>query len=361
MVTFVGRAPIAVPGGPVYTPPDVGGDAGDAPAVTVESAATTIAGLQSDINAAPDGSVIGLVAASTITGNAAAQLHLDGRNALSIVMRGATIQRTAAGTTPLVLIDGAGTNISLFNGTIDGSKSSSLGKWDEDFEAEHGISLGGIVNFEASGITVRDVGGDGLHIDGGADVWSENVRFHHGVFYNIGRMGVAITDGGRSVVIDFNTISEIGYYTFDIEPNGATVADIAAGAINVRFSDNAIGTKPYGDYPGDGSQALGLLLALTGASGTGPAKQVSLLRNTMSDQAMRVGVFDNGVDTADFAMQYNIASDTFTATGDIAKCVSVDGCAGVTVTNNTQPCTVDADFVTTSGSSGSITSTPNTV
>jgi hypothetical protein len=359
MTLFPGAAPTSTT--PVYTPPDVGGgSSGSAPTVTVESAATTIAGLQADIDAAPDGSIIGLVASSTITGGAAAQLHLSGRNGIQIVMRGATIQRTAAGTTQIILVDGGGSNFGLFNGTIDGSKSSALGKWNVTYENEHGIALGGITNAEISGVTVRDVGGDGLYLTGGADAWSKNVRFHNGVLYNCGRMGVTITDGARSVVIDFNTISEIGYYTFDIEPNGATVEGIAAGALDVRYSDNAIGTKPYGDNPTDGTQATGYVLVATDASGGGPANRIQFLRNTMSDQPMRV-LFVSGMNAQDVAVQNNTAVTNFVTSGAVPKCVQLTNVANVVVTNNTQPCTVDADFISTTSCTGTITTTPNTI
>ncbi len=64
-------------------------------------------------------------------------------------------------------------------------------------------------------------------------------------------MGVTITDGASNVVVDFNTFRHIGYYTWDIEPNGAHRRRPARRWRHVQFSDNVIGTKPYGDYPTD--------------------------------------------------------------------------------------------------------------
>jgi hypothetical protein len=363
MSLFVGRAPVSIPGGPVYTPPDVGGgDSGSAPDVTVESAATTFTGLQSDINAAPDGSVIGLVAASTLTGGASDQIRLVARHGIQLVMRGATLHRTAAGTIPIIQADGGGSNFGIFNGILNGSKSSTLGKWNVTYEHEHGIQLGGIVNAEFSNVQITNVGGDGLNLLGsvGADSWSKNVRFHHGVLYNCGRMGVSITDGARSVVIDFNTISEIGYYTFDVEPNGFTIEGIAAGALDVRYSDNTIGTKPYGDHVADATQAVGYLLVLTNSSGAGPANRIQLLRNTMSDQWMRV-LAVSGIAAQDVAVQFNTAATNFVTSADVPKCVQMTNVANVVVTNNTQPCTVDADFISTTSCTGTITTTPNTI
>ncbi len=364
------RLMLAVAGGgvaiPVTAPPPPsggggggsgGGSSGSTPTVTDEFSGTTLAALQTFLDGVADGSVVGLPASSTITGTG--KIHLDGR-ALSIVGRNAVLKRTTAGTDQILLLDGGGGPYGLYDLIIEGSKSSALGKWDVDFENEHGIALGGVVGFEAARCTVRHVGGDGFYLSGGNNIWSKNGRIHHGTFYDCGRMSVTITDGARNFTIDYNNFSQCGYYCWDIEPNGATVEGIAAGALDIVYANNTIGTKPYGDNPDDTSQATGYMLAITGASGTGPAKRITVRDNIITGGAMRVGVFNNGVDVEDFVMTGNSSSQPFSA-GTLSHCVSVDGCVNVTVSGNTQPCPTDADFITTSGSSGTIVTSPNTI
>lgn len=353
MPTYVGDPPVAgtIPG-ETNTPPDSAPTPPTDTATTHElSGITTIAALQAAIDAIPDGATIGFEAEAVIEGDADDKLHLDGRNGLTLVARAAKLSRTERGDTQIFVADGGFTGLRVFDLIVQGVNPDP-GKWDEDYENEHAFFVGGGINVEFSGCSAVNVGGDGLYMTGGNNQWSRNVRFHHGSFSGIGRMGAVITDGARDVVVDFNTWTLIGYHLWLVEPNNATVGGILAGAINWRISDNTVGTKPYGDYPDDPTQALGYALALTGASGGGIARQVSMLRNMFSDGAMRVGAFNNDIAVSDLVIESNTAEDTFTPSGDISHVVTFSGVSNGSIRFNTQPCSAPSAFETHSGSSG---------
>ena len=127
----------------------------------------------------------------------------------------------------------------------------------------------------------------------------------------------------------------------------------AAGAQHVKFTDNTIGTKPYGDYPTDRTQADGYLFAATGSSGGGPAVDIEISRNTMTDTTMgvlKIGVFNNGGARQDIRVLNNTASAT--AGGPT---MSFSGTNGVTVTGNRQRLS-SGSLVSTSGCSNVLVS-----
>ena len=92
MPTFVGQAPTSLPSGPVFTPPD--STAPDDAEVTHEFTDDTIDELNAFIEGVPNGAVVGLPAAGSITGGASDQVILTSRSAITIVGRGCTIERT---------------------------------------------------------------------------------------------------------------------------------------------------------------------------------------------------------------------------------------------------------------------------
>ena len=250
--------------------------------------------LQSFIDGSPSGSVICFASGGQYRVNGT--LHLSGRSNLTFEGNNATVFQTTRATTRIWLIDNGGNDIKMRNLTIKGANPTP-GKWNVSYEHNHAIQIGGTLRVDLDNVDVTNVGGDGLYLSGGADRWADSIRLHNSVFDGIGRMGVTITDGASNVIIDFNTFRRIGYYTWDIEPNGATVGGQLAGGEHVRFSDNTIGTKPYGDYPTDPSQADGYVFVVTNASGDGPAVDIELSRNVMTDTtlgAFKVGVFGGG-------------------------------------------------------------------
>ena len=81
-------------------------------------------------------------------------------------------------------------------------------------------------------------------------------------------MGLTITDGATNVSFDHNTPEP--HRVLHVRRRAErrdTFNGQAAGAVGVQFTDNTIGTKPYGDYPTDPTQADGYLFAATGRLG----------------------------------------------------------------------------------------------
>jgi hypothetical protein len=328
------------------------GSGGEAPATTIEYSGDG-SGLNAALNDAGDTDVVGLEVDGLYNLGADGEVHLEGRVGPKIVARGAVIYRPNRGNTAIFRVDGGGSSFAMYDGIVRGSKPSD-GKFSHTYEDERGIALGGIVGAEFARCFVQNVGGDGLYITGGNDQWSDGVRFHHGGFSEIGRMAVALTDGARFIVVDFNTLTRIAYIDFDIEPNGATVGGETAGAEDVRFSDNVIGTGPYGTYPADLTQAFGYLLAVTDASAHGvtcPAKRIELSRNVLSTGVMRVLV-TSGMDAEDIVVNANRGATTFSPTGDISHVVQFNDVAGGAITDNVQACVNSGVFATEPGSSG---------
>ena len=66
---------------------------------------------------------------------------------------------------------------------------------------------------------------------------------------------MSITDGAKDILMDHNRFRHIAYYTFNIEPNGYVWNGVPAGARNVRFTYNVLGSQPFGT--GRGNQPVG--------------------------------------------------------------------------------------------------------
>jgi hypothetical protein len=298
--------------------------------------------LMADINATPAGGTLCLVAAGTYRLNG--QLHIANRNGLTIEGNAATIRRPAESSTPLVLIDEGGNDITLRNFTLDGA-SSQPGVWRASIEAGHAIRIGGAIRVSLVALTLRNVTGDGLYIAGGGSSFrpADTVTLRNSVIDGTGRNGVSITDGGNNVVIAANVFRRIGYYTFDIEPNGHTELG-SPGAIGVDFVDNALGPQAYAYNP----SVHGFVMAITGSSGGGPAIDIDYSRNTLVGQPFRVGVYDNGGARQNIRVTYN-RSDTWNTGLVMTPLLSFAGVSGLTVTNNVG---FSNSEVITSGSSG---------
>ena len=323
--------------------------------VNVDSTGATnvTTALQSFVNASPAGSVICFAPGGTYRVDG--QLHLYNRTNITLEGRGATIKQTVRGTNPILLIDGGGSGINVRQLTIRGANPSP-GVWSRTYEHNHGVAIGGTYNVDLDGVKVINVGGDGLLLSGGAGRWANGIRFHHGVMDGIGRTAVVVTDGVSNAVVDYNTIQRVGYYTFNIEPNAALVGGRLAGGEHIRFSDNTIGTKPFGAFPLDPTQAYGYLFAVTGSSGGGPADDIEVSRNTMTDPiwgSLRIGVFNNGglrrnIRVMDNQGVWRVLGPTMTFNGVNTLRVTgnrqpllggilatVNGCTGVTMSGNT--------------------------
>lgn len=240
-----------------------------------------------------------------------AQLNIPGKNGLWLNGQGATIYQTVRKTDPILNFDHQGSDLILKNVKIKGSNPRP-GKWEYAYEHNHCIVLGGIVRAELDTVTCQNVGGDGLYLSAGRSLTSpypavlgDSLRVHDSIFDGIGRMGIAWTDGFNHSEIDHNIFRNIGYYTWDIEPNGYYLhpdgqlnqnasGGTLVGAQYGSIHDNQVGPKPYGDYPKDSTQACGYNFVTTNASGGGLMADFDIRNNVnTSGEPFLLGLFGN--------------------------------------------------------------------
>ena len=319
--------------------------------VDATGATDVTSSLQAFIDNSPAGSVVCFSPGGTYKVNG--QLHLVNRSYLTFDGQGARLYQAVRGTSPIVLIDGGGNDLAFRNLTIEGSNPTP-GLWNLTYEHNHAIQVGGAIRLDFDHVSVLNVGGDGLYLAAGTVNgtirWADSIRFHHGLIDGVGRMGITITDGASNTVFDFNTFRRIGYYTFDIEPNGHVWNGVAAGAVNARFSDNLLGPQPYSN--GGSGQPTGHLFVVTGSSGGGPADGIEVSRNTVSGRPVDIGVYNNGGLRRNIRVVNNWSDtrvggpvmtfagvDTLAVTGNTqplssSSLVSTSSCTSVTILNN---------------------------
>jgi hypothetical protein len=212
----------------------------------------------------------------------------------------------------------------------------------ESREHGHGIAIYGSLRLTLGpNLVVRNVSGDGVYISGGSTSsgfrWTDGVTITGCRIERNGRMGVALTDGARNVVVAGCVLDKIAMYPFDLEPNGLVRDGVLLGAEHVRFSDNTIGT-----YTIDTSWAP---LVFTG-TGNGHQRNIEFSRNTVTGGPLRVGVWNvAGSLRADFRVLDNRSSSRIAG-----PAMDFSGVAGLTVTGNTQPLSSGA-IASTSGCS----------
>jgi hypothetical protein len=105
-----------------------------------------------------------------------------------------------------------------FQGFVIQGAHPRPGTYVEGFEWQHGIHIEGGARIDISDTTIERAFGDCLHIDGHDSGLADGVRFHDSVCRDNGRMGVAVT-GGRDVVIERVTFTNMAYASIDLEPN----------------------------------------------------------------------------------------------------------------------------------------------
>jgi hypothetical protein len=305
--------------------------------------ADATSGLNADIAATPNGGTLCLVAGATY--RVSGTWLVQSRANLTINGNGAVVQRLSENSSTILQLQ-LGTGITVRNLVIDGSSTQS-GVWRYNLEGGHGIRFGGATGVLLDGVTIRNVTGDGLYIAGGCGTPicpADNVTVRNSLIDGTGRNGVSITDGGNNVLIQNNTFRDIGYYTFDIEPNGYGV-----GAAGVDFVDNVIGPNGYAYIH---NVVHGFVMAITGSSGGGPAIDIDFSRNTLLGQPFRVGVYNNGGARQLIRVADN-HSDT-RSTGQVElPLLFFGGVSGLTVTNNIGFSNAE---VSTSGSSSVVIS-----
>ena len=310
--------------------------------------------LQRFIDNSPNGSVICFASDGKYKVNGT--LKVRDRGNLTLDGNGATIVQTSRGTARILLIDGSSHDVKVRHLTIKGANPSP-GTWNSTYEHNHGIEVGGAVDLDLGDVRIVNVGGDGLYLSAGhvgSKVrWAADIRLHHSTIDGTGRSGISITDGAQRIVIDYNTMRHIAYYTLNLEANGHVWDGVAAGARDVRFSDNTLGAQPYGT--GVGNQPVGHVFVATGSSGGGPVDGIRVARNTISGRPFDIGVYDNGGLRRDIRVTDNRSDtsassvpmvfngvDTLVVTGnrqplDGSQLVAASGCTDVTISGNDTP------------------------
>jgi hypothetical protein len=289
------------------------------------------ADLQAFVRASPAGSVICLAPGGQYRMDG--QLHLDARDDLTIDGRGARLFATERSSKARILIDHGGSGITIRDIEIEGywPEAGTADAVVLAYQGNHGIAIGGAEDVEIGpDVVIRNVGGDGVYLTagsvGGVQQWADGIHVHDSTIERNGRMGVAITDGARNVVVEHNDLDAIALYAFDIEPNAQVFDGVPAGAEHVRFSDNEVGR--YGLSPV-------LVPWLFAGTGEGPQSDVEVSRNVSTAGPLRIGVW-NVAETGrrDFRILGNW-SDTKVA----GPVMEFDGVDGLEVRDTYQPLT----------------------
>ena len=295
--------------------------------------------LQAFLNASPNNSTVCLVAGGQYRVDGT--LVLEGRSGLTLNGQGARIFGTTTSNNPKLRLQ-VGNDLVVSNLTIEsvhpeaGTTSAHI----LSREHGHGIGVYGALRVTLGpNLTLRNISGDGVYITGGETSsgfrWSDGATITGCRIERNGRMGVALTDGARNVVVSGCVLDQIAMYAFDIEPNGVVMSGALLGADNVRFSDNTIGR-----YTIDTSWAP---LLFTG-TGNGPQRNIEFSRNTVTGGPLRIGVWNvAGSLRSDFRILDNRSSSRIAG-----PAMDFSGVAGLTVTGNTQPLSGGA-LATTSG------------
>ena len=162
-------------------------------------------------------------------------LFVQGKRNLTIEGNGATLKAGTLGDQQrrhLWITGGSG--IVVRNLTILGA-ATTPGVYDATKSFQHGVAISGATGVRIERVTIRNVYGDFVYVGSGGGVWSRDVTVTGSTFSGAGRQGVAVV-GGQGVVIDGNTLGNVGRSMFDLEPNQVT-----DGAVDVTISNNSTG------------------------------------------------------------------------------------------------------------------------
>jgi hypothetical protein len=216
----------------------------------------------------------------------AKSLRLEKIGPLRVEMGGGALELINRTTTPFIDY-ASGSGQQWRNGTLIG-RNPNPGLWEYAYEHNHAFSVGGVAGFESDRMTILNFGGEGYYLVGNTyyDKWTSDVKITNGVIKGTGRMGVAWTDCVERCLVQYNEWSYMGYYLWDIEPNGHIIAG-RSGIFHIKILDNRIPKIPYGRNPVISGQATGLAFAITNASNTNgvvvPVEDVEVGRNVISD------------------------------------------------------------------------------
>jgi hypothetical protein len=153
--------------------------------------------------------VDGIVRLDTLSG-----LRLDGRG--STLKQVAT---TTAGSNRRVFYILKGSNLVIGNMILRG-KNPDFTRWVSDRQNEHGIWIDGGTSIRIHHVTIRDMYGDGIHINfkDGAVAPPAGITIDHDNIARVGRNGIGIT-AGHSINITYTSIADTGLHGVDFEPD----------------------------------------------------------------------------------------------------------------------------------------------
>ncbi|MFA6004252.1 MAG: Ig-like domain-containing protein, partial [Elusimicrobiota bacterium] len=213
---------------------------------------------------------------------------------------------------------GGNTNIIIKGFELEQSNPTP-GVFNSSREQCSAVEIEGGNGVEVFDILAHGIAGDGFRI-GDA---SQNINIHNNHIQDAGRNGVSIIDGDQ-VLMENNQFDDMGYYTFDAEPN-----DTTQSVTNATFRNNTAGSwGPENGYGagffaagGSGYKVIDRI-TVTGNTINGSAN-ASLLTHCNTNQTTRMSniVFTN-----------NTASQS--AAGPVLNFKNIDG---LTITGNTQP------------------------
>ncbi|HEV2068500.1 MAG TPA: right-handed parallel beta-helix repeat-containing protein [Acidimicrobiales bacterium] len=230
--------------------------------------------------------------------------------------------------------------ITLKNMKVQGANPNA-GPWNgayvSEYEAQHGIQFSRSSGL-LEGVTVSDTYGDLVSVS----EWSHDVTIRNSKLVRSGRQGITI-DGATDVVIEGNTVGEIGRSLFDLEPS------IANREVHrVRIANNQVG------------RANGAFIA---ALGRGRVNDVTVRDNKLTGVSMsahvRAGRDPDGVRTrrANWVIIDNVSDKPSGSPQAMMRFWGVDG---VTVSGNSQPiATTQSRKAVETWESCNVVATPN--
>jgi len=321
-------APIVTPAPPAPTPVPP-----PSPSCTVtfagdaSGAADVTAALQTFFQQAPAGATACLAAGGQYRVNGRIQV-VARENGLTIEGNGARLLATVRSNSALLMFAG-GRNLVVRNLTIEGHNPNGRTSNAHEYAWEFGmgISLYGVINATVANVSILNVNGDAVYVDGGnagaGYRWSDGVAIRNVLIDGTGRHGVAFTNGVRNAVVSGSTIRLTGMYPVVIEPDGVVVGGATAGADGITITGNAISRytidSSWGPY-------------LFAATGHGPENNIEFSNNVVTGQHLRIAVQPNGYARTNIRILNN-RSDTRVA----GPVMDFAGCTNLTVTGNVQP------------------------
>jgi hypothetical protein len=198
---------------------------------------------------------------------------------------------------------------------VRGAKPTG-GRFDPDYQWQHGLDLRGVHGAALENVTVSDVFGDDIYVglSTTSSAWSRDISIVDCTGLRSGRMAVAIT-AGRRVTVSGGVWSEPGLSTFDVEPNGRP-----GGADRILIENATLGA---------GSRARALDI-----TGSGPVSNVTMRDNRLTGRPLHVRVDQGDERPRNIVVEGNRSTVEFA--GPAPAALVFRNTDGITVARNTQ-------------------------